>query len=148
MKKFNYIHLFLGFVIMGLGLFIFQTTKCHGDECQAKTDNQPIVTFQNENDPKIIKDKLENNEIIVLDVREDDEWASGHISLARHLPLGEISKETTKDLPKDTPIYVYCRSGRRSNEAMVKMNQLGFDNIVDLGGIIDWQKNGGELTKN
>jgi phage shock protein E len=147
MKKFNYIHLFLGFVIVGLGLFIFQATKCHGDECQAKVDNQPIVAFQNENDPKIIKDKLENNEIIVLDVRENDEWASGHISLARHLPLGEINKETTKDLPKDIPIYVYCRSGRRSTEAMAKMNQLGFSNLVNLGGIIDWQKNGGELTR-
>ncbi len=84
-------------------------------------------------------------EYIILDVRRPDEFASGHIPGAINVPNETISSSDIPELPdKEQMILVYCRSGRRSKEASQKLVDLGYTNIIEFGGINDWQ---GEIAK-
>ena len=77
---------------------------------------------------------------IILDVRRPDEFAAGHIPNAINVPNETIGTDEIPDLPNyDQLIMVYCRSGRRSKEASAKLVKLGYTNIVEFGGIIDWK---------
>ncbi|HOF27377.1 MAG TPA: rhodanese-like domain-containing protein [Clostridia bacterium] len=81
----------------------------------------------------------EKSGYIILDVRTKDEYKGGHIPGAVLLPNESIGKETIDILPdKDQIILIYCRSGRRSKEAAAKLVNLGYTNIYEFGGIIDW----------
>lgn len=76
---------------------------------------------------------------IILDVRRPDEFAAGHIPGAVNVPNETIGTDEISELPdKDQLIMVYCRSGRRSKEASEKLVKLGYTNIVEFGGILDW----------
>ena len=76
---------------------------------------------------------------IILDVRRPDEFAAGHIPNAINVPNESIGTDEIPELPdKDQLIMVYCRSGRRSKEASEKLVKLGYTNIVEFGGILDW----------
>ena len=77
---------------------------------------------------------------IILDVRRPDEFAAGHIPNAINVPNESIGTSDIPELPdKDQLIMVYCRSGRRSKEASEKLVKLGYTNIVEFGGILDWK---------
>ena len=77
---------------------------------------------------------------IILDVRRPDEFAAGHIPNAINVPNESIGTDEIPELPdKDQLIMVYCRSGRRSKEASEKLVKLGYTNIVEFGGILDWK---------
>ena len=79
---------------------------------------------------------------IILDVRRTDEFAAGHIPNAINVPNESIGTSEIPELPdKDQLIMVYCRSGRRSKEASEKLVKLGYTNIVEFGGILDWKGN-------
>ena len=76
---------------------------------------------------------------VILDVRRADEYASGHIPGAVNVANELIGAEEIAELPdKNQAIYVHCRSGRRSKEAAAKLVVLGYTNIIEFGGIIDW----------
>ena len=80
---------------------------------------------------------------ILLDVRRADEFASGHIPGAIHYANEDIDENISKVLSdKNQTIYVYCRSGRRSKEASQKLVDLGYKNVIEIGGISDYK---GEL---
>ncbi len=82
---------------------------------------------------------------IIVDVRRQDEYDSGHIPDAILIPNESIDKEQPKELPDlDQIILIYCRSGRRSKEASQKLADMGYTNIYEFGGIIDWT---GEVVK-
>lgn len=82
---------------------------------------------------------------IILDVRRPDEYADGHIPGAINLPNENIGTAELPELPdKSQVIFVYCRSGRRSKEASEKLAKLGYTNIVEFGGILDWK---GEIER-
>ena len=77
---------------------------------------------------------------IILDVREQYEYDEGHIPGAILIPYGEIANRAEKELPdKDQLILVYCRSGRRSKIAAEELVKLGYTNVKEFGGIIDWE---------
>ena len=77
---------------------------------------------------------------IILDVRRPDEYAAGHIPNAINVPNESIGTSDIPELPdKNQLIMVYCRSGRRSKEASEKLVKLGYTNIVEFGGILDWK---------
>lgn len=77
---------------------------------------------------------------IILDVRTPAEFAEKHIPNAINVPNENIGTDEISQLPnKDQLIMVYCRSGRRSKEAAEKMVKLGYTNIVEFGGILDWK---------
>ena len=82
---------------------------------------------------------------IILDVRRSDEFADGHIPGAINVANESIGAESPAELAdKNQLIYVYCRSGNRSKQAAEKLVALGYTNIVEFGGIIDWT---GEIEK-
>ena len=77
---------------------------------------------------------------IIIDAREQDEYDQGHIPGAILIPYGEIADRAEKELPdKDQLILVYCRSGRRSKIAAEELVKLGYTNVKEFGGIIDWE---------
>ena len=77
---------------------------------------------------------------IILDVRRVDEFAAGHIPGAINVANESIGMDEIPELPdKNQLIMVYCRSGRRSIEAAEKLVKLGYTNIVEFGGILDWK---------
>ncbi len=76
---------------------------------------------------------------IILDVRRADEFSAGHIPGAINVANESIGDSEIPELPdKNQKILVYCRSGRRSKEAAEKLVRLGYTNIVEFGGILDW----------
>lgn len=82
----------------------------------------------------------EHADEIVLDVRTPEEYAQAHIPEAINVPNEEIGDTQPAALPdKDQLILVYCRSGNRSKQAAQKLADLGYTNIVEFGGIRDWQ---------
>jgi rhodanese-related sulfurtransferase len=93
--------------------------------------------------------RLYNDDALVLDVREDKEWAEGHIPRAKHIPLGKLA-ERMKELEKfkDKPVLVNCRSGMRSASACKTLRKAGFEKVYNLaGGILAWEKANLPLTK-
>lgn len=78
-------------------------------------------------------------EYVIIDARTQSEFAQGHIKNAILIPEYEIAERAEKEIPnKDTLILVYCRSGRRSKIAGEELVKLGYTNVKEFGGIIDW----------
>lgn len=78
-------------------------------------------------------------EYIIIDARTEEEFAAGHIANAILIPEYEIAQRAEAELPqKDALILVYCRSGRRSKIASEELVKLGYTNVKEFGGIIDW----------
>ena len=76
---------------------------------------------------------------IILDVREQEEYDAGHIPGAILIPYTQIEEKAAAMLPdKDQLLLVYCRSGRRSKIAAEALAELGYTNIKEFGGILDW----------
>ena len=86
------------------------------------------------------KDMMDTQEVLILDVREQHEYDSGHIPGAVLLPVGTITKDTAADMNDDldTVALVYCRSGNRSKTASQTLVDLGYTNIYEFGGINTW----------
>ena len=83
--------------------------------------------------------KLMDTDCVILDVREREEYDAGHIPGAILLPYTEIDAKAKTTLPdKERLILVYCRSGRRSKIAAEALVKLGYTNVKEFGGIIDW----------
>ncbi len=83
--------------------------------------------------------------VVILDVREQEEFDAGHIPSAILLPHGNITAEAEQVLPdKNQRILVYCRSGRRSKIAAQALAELGYTDVLEFGGILDWPY---EITK-
>ena len=94
---------------------------------------------------KAVEMMRDEQDYIILDVRRPDEYAEGHIPGAINVPNEDIGTAELPELPdKSQLILVYCRSGRRSKEAAEKLVKLGYTNIVEFGGILDWK---GEIEK-
>lgn len=124
------------YILITLTLIITTLTGCSSADKKSSSDaNYKTLTAQ---EAKTMMD--EDNEIIVLDVRTQAEFDSGHIEGAILIPDGEIAKNAETILTdKDARILVYCRSGRRSALAAEKLVELGYTNIYDFGGINDWE---------
>ncbi len=85
-----------------------------------------------------------HEDALVLDVREQSEWADGHIAKAKHIPLGQL-KNRLADLEKykGKPIVAVCRSGNRSGSACGMLKKAGFENLSNLaGGMVAWEQAG------
>jgi len=81
---------------------------------------------------------------IVIDVREDNEWANGHIPGAHHIGRGVLEREVERALPeKDAPIVLYCGGGFRSALAADNLQKMGYTNVISLdGGWRGWNERG------
>jgi rhodanese-related sulfurtransferase len=93
--------------------------------------------------------RLYNDDALVLDVREDKEFAAGHIPKAKHIPLGQLANRI-KELEKfkGKPVLVTCRSGHRSARACGMLKKAGFETVYNqAGGIIAWERANLPVTK-
>jgi rhodanese-related sulfurtransferase len=126
--------------LMPIILSALMLTSC------ADTSNNKTNTYRQISMDEAVKMMAEETGYIILDVRRPDEFAAGHIPKAINVPNETIGTADIPELPnKNQLIMVYCRSGRRSKEASEKLVKLGYTNIVEFGGILDWQ---GEIVIN
>ena len=87
------------------------------------------------------------DDVVVLDVREDWEYAEGHIPGAVLIPLGQIP-DRLNEIPADKTVVAVCRSGNRSNQATQFLRQEGFDNIHNMtGGMNSWVQSGFQVAR-
>ena len=112
-------------------LSILLLTGCGGYSADA--------TYQ-QIDQETAKEMMDTQEVIILDVRERDEYDSGHIPGSVLLPVGTIAEDTAAEVipEKDSTVLVYCRSGNRSKTAYYLLAELGYTNIYEFGGINTW----------
>ena len=122
-----------GLIIMLLiSLSLFGMTACDGENGKASTYEQ--ITAEQ---AKTIMDT--EKDYVIIDARTEEEFAEGHIENAILIPEYEIKDRAEKELPdKEQLILVYCRSGRRSKIASEELVKLGYTNVKEFGGIIDW----------
>ena len=118
------------FIVLLISLSLFGMTACSdggANSYEQITPEQAKTMMDTEND------------YIIIDARTDEEFAEGHIEGAIMIPEYEIADRAEKELPqKDALILVYCRSGRRSKIASEELIKLGYTNVKEFGGIIDW----------
>lgn len=88
--------------------------------------------------PQEVQRRLEQGEkLLIVDVREPDEWASGHIPGAKHIPLGSILQRH-KELDPEQEYIIVCRSGGRSSVACEQLEELGYKVVNMPGGMLEW----------
>ena len=117
-------------IVLSILLSLFGLTACGGEN---NNSYEQITAEQ----AKTIMDT--ENDYIIIDARTTEEFAEGHIKDAILIPEYEIADRAEKELPdKDQLILVYCRSGRRSKIASEELVKLGYTNVKEFGGIIDW----------
>ena len=113
-------------------------TACGGEGTTTEEGGKIMYQQITQEEAKKIMDSGEEH--IVLDVREQDEFDEGHIPNAILIPYTEIDAKAEGILTdKDAQILVYCRSGRRSKIAAESLVNLGYTNVKEFGGIIDWK---------
>lgn len=121
---------------------IFLAGKLSGeDENEEEYENEYISITMEE--AKMIFEVP--GDYVIVDVRTADEFSQGHIPGAINIANETITDEEPKELPdKNQTIYVYCRSGNRSKQASAKLAAMGYADVIECGGILDWT---GELEK-
>ena len=127
------------FTFMFVILFsIFGLTGCSNSTNRLNTASNSNA-YQQITAEEAAKMMQSATDYIVLDVRTEQEYASGHIPGAVNIPNETIASGAIQQLPdKEQLILVYCRSGNRSKQASEKLVNLGYTNIVEFGGINDW----------
>ena len=115
-----------------ISLSLFGMTAC--DDANGKVSTYEQITAEQ---AKTIMDT--EKDYVIIDARTEEEFAEGHIENAILIPEYEIKDRAEKELPdKEQLILVYCRSGRRSKIASEELVKLGYTNVKEFGGIIDW----------
>lgn len=121
-----------------------KTTSQESSETSGETSSEPVAKdISIEESKKLIND---GDVTLILDVRNEDEFAEGHLKNSIQIPVNEL-KESLGDIEKfkDELVLVYCRSGKRSAEAMDILKENGFTNLVHMkDGISKWD---GEVEK-
>ena len=113
--------------------------------CAETTGGENDATYRQITMSEAVEMMASESDYIILDVRRPDEFAAGHIPNAVNIPNESIGADEIDELPdKNRLILVYCRSGNRSKQASEKLVRLGYTNIVECGGILDWK---GEIEK-
>ena len=124
-----------------ISLFVCSCSSSETDNTEFSTEIT-YISISMEDAKKILDEK---EGYVIVDVRRQDEYDEGHIPGAILIPNESIGEDEIEELPdKDQLILVYCRSGRRSKDASQKLADLGYTNLHEFGGIIDWD---GEVVK-
>lgn len=114
------------------------TQKTNTEQTEATQVNIGTYYQIPQDEAKRIMD--EESDYIIVDAREQSEYDEGHIKGAIVIPYTEIEQKAEEMLPdKEQLILVYCRSGRRSKIAAQSLENMGYTNVKEFGGIIDWQ---------
>lgn len=127
-------------LILSISVFVGCTDVKIDSELITQTEEvQPIIECKKISAEEAYNIMNDTDEYILLDVRTDSEFNERHIAGAILIPDYEIFNRAETDLPdKDKLILLYCRSGRRSADATKELCDMGYTNVYDFGGIIDW----------
>jgi len=99
------------------------------------------------NEVENIAKMIEAGEAVLLDVRGEAEYAGGHAMSAEHFDVGRLGAGELPVIPKQMPIYVYCRSGGRAGMAKGFLEEAGFSQVQSIGGLTDWVAGGGSVEE-
>lgn len=97
--------------------------------------------FQKKDINEYIKNLSTTENTKLIDVRTREEYTHAHIPQSINIPLDNLSTITTKIPNKQTPIFVYCRSGARSQQAQNILQSMGYTNVTNIGGIVHYKGN-------
>ena len=107
--------------------------------CTGENKNDTVLTYEQISAEEAKKIMDTESAYVIIDARTNEEFAEGHIKGAIMIPEYEIAQKAESKIPdKNTLILVYCRSGRRSKIASEELVKLGYTNVKEFGGIIDW----------
>lgn len=106
------------------------------------------VAFFPEEVPTASVSEMPSDGLVLLDVRESDEWQAGHAPEALHIPLRDVPARMDElaDYPDDRPVYVVCRTGGRSAQATAFLNANGYEAVNVAGGMKSWQTEGRQVV--
>ena len=121
---------------------VFKSTlsrTCSNSRDTIYTENIPChIKSIKRIDKEAAKEILAVSEALVLDVRTENEWNQGHLSSAKHIEWQDIAEKIRKERVKKTQrIYVYCGSGKRAEKAKIALEQLGYTNVINAGGLME-----------
>lgn len=117
-------------------IIILIVLLCFFTGCSSKKEEMVRVEMITTREVKEVIDNYENNkDIVIVDVRTESEYKSGHLKEAINIPVGEIESIT---ISKDKTLIVYCRSGSRSASAAKILSGMGYK-VLDMGGIMNWE---------
>ena len=123
-------------ILAAMGILSLTGCQTGGDGKESGQEEKAYMKISAEEAKEIMDG---TTDYLLIDVREKDEYAEGHIQGALLIPYDEIEESAEKILTdKQQTILVYCRSGRRSAIAAQTLSSLGYTDIRDFGGIIDW----------
>lgn len=129
-------------IMLFVSLSLFSLSACQGesDNADVNTDTTANTLSYEQISAEEAKEIMDSGvEYVLIDSRTDEEFAQGHIEGAILIPEYEIANRAEAEIPdKDALILVYCRSGRRSKIASDELVKLGYTNVKEFGGIIDW----------
>ena len=135
MSKIIYVILIIAVIIVSVIILLNRIDK--------NIQKEAIIKYVSMDE--IVQIMNENEDYIILDVRTIEEYNEGHIPNAICIPNETIGSNEINELSnKEQLILIYCRSGNRSKQAAKKLKNLGYTNLVEFGGIIDWK---GEIVK-
>lgn len=132
MKKTIIAGMSVAILALATGVWWYNTDMSDGPEAGWKEGDSRLVGEQ----------KTVPKEALVLDVRTPEEYETAHASRAINLPLQDIQAGVMPTPQKDTPLYVYCRSGNRSAEAARLLKNQGYANVTDIGAFANIKKYG------
>lgn len=115
----------------------------HGGMTAWRSESRPVQRIELIDAERLSRRIDENSGVLVLDVRDADEYAEAHIPGSVHIPYGELA-ERAGELPRDRQVAAICSHGKRSGLAASLLQRQGFDDVVHvaLGGVGDWQRQG------
>ena len=118
-----------------ISLSMFGATACNNS-----SDSTPSTGYEQITQPQAKAIMDSDTDYVIIDARTQEEFDQGHIKDAIMIPEYEIAQKAESEIPdKNTLILVYCRSGRRSKIAAEELVKLGYTNVIEFGGIIDWK---------
>lgn len=119
-------------VIMSICIsFLVLLSGCSGNDTESTTSTYETISAEK------AKEKMDQGNVIIVDVRTKEEYEEGHIKDAINIPLDEID-QASNQLAKNDTILIYCRSGNRSAQAAKKLYEMEYTSIYDFGGITNW----------
>ena len=138
----------IGVLIVIVGGFLYyryqELVPASSPVQEAAEDTMVVVPVN----PQKVTNELQDKTALLLDVRTQKEIdEEGYAAGSTHIDFADIIYGTLPDIPKDTRIYVYCKGGVRAEEAKRALQDNSFTNVVNIGGLTDWEEAGGRVIK-
>ena len=134
-------------IILLIAIAVFLVYKYSAKESGVDENSNDIVLL---NEAKVgqITQEVKEGKAVLLDVRTSQERSEdGYIEISTHFDLARLQAGELPDIPKDTKIYAHCKGGTRAGKAKEILEQNGFTDVSNIGGLVDWEEFGGEVSR-